>query len=86
MNARILVLLLLAAGSGDAAAQSSTENERFCLGASDGENPSPQHCTFATLEACEAAKKSEAERCIPNPALTFPPAGDKLQLPPELRR
>lgn len=81
MRAFIYGLAVLIMTAGSALAQSEPENDRFCLVPSGGENPAPERCKFASLRDCEAAKRSEAESCVPNPSLTFPQPADKPGLP-----
>ncbi len=81
MRAAIATLILLLAVGGGALAQGEPENQRFCLVPSGGGDPAPEQCKFASRNDCEAQKKSEAEQCVPNPALTFPRAEDKPGLP-----
>jgi hypothetical protein len=83
---RLAALIVLGIACGPALAQVPAGGERFCLAPQGDASPPPQHCTFATLADCEAAKISEAERCVPSLYLTFPQSRDKPQLPPELRQ
>ncbi len=42
------------------------QNAAFCLEGADG----AKNCGFATMAACDAAKKGQADTCAPNPAST----------------
>src|SRR5690606_13427408 len=76
-------LVLLAA---PAWAQPEPGHARFCLQPPGGQKPAAEACTYATLADCEAATKGAGERCVPNPALTFPGQPDDPKVAPEGRR
>jgi hypothetical protein len=45
----------------------ASQDGAYCL---EGSQAASKNCTFATMAACEAAKKGAADNCVPNPAAT----------------
>jgi hypothetical protein len=78
----LLAVVLLSLAAKDAAAQMAPGYQRYCLQPRGGHNPSPQHCLYSTLAQCEAARKSAAESCEPNPFLEAPPREPRDRLAP----
>lgn len=48
-------------------APQATQNGAYCL---EGSEATSKNCSFATMAACEAAKKGATDKCAPNPAAT----------------